>query len=210
MLICVLFRSNHIFSSNWCFLNFVYLFFLLFVKSMLRVTQIKTYSWDNAQVILVANKSDMVEERVVSTERGKQFAEQLGRCCVYCIFAWNGLHQISLEKQTSSKHSKYFVFHLGNLIVFVVLSCFSVHDKQKHSHQTWLYFSKVLNFLKLQPKKISMSSKFLKGIWIIYLHIVFIRLYWVESTVLKLSCLIATEIILRIFENCEMQKKIDK
>jgi GTPase SAR1 family protein len=56
---------------------------------MWRVTQIKTYSWDNAQVILVANKSDMVDERVVSTERGRQFADQLGRCCVYCILLFD-------------------------------------------------------------------------------------------------------------------------
>lgn len=42
------------------------------------VTQIKTYSWDNAQVILVGNKCDMEDERVVSTERGKQLADQLG------------------------------------------------------------------------------------------------------------------------------------
>lgn len=42
------------------------------------VTQIKTYSWDNAQVILVGNKSDMESERVVTYERGKQLADQLG------------------------------------------------------------------------------------------------------------------------------------
>nr|CAD7455512.1 unnamed protein product [Timema tahoe] len=42
------------------------------------VTQIKTYSWDNAQVILVGNKCDMEDERVISFERGKQLAEQLG------------------------------------------------------------------------------------------------------------------------------------
>lgn len=42
------------------------------------VTQIKTYSWDNAQVILVGNKSDMEAERVVTYERGKQLADQLG------------------------------------------------------------------------------------------------------------------------------------
>ncbi|XP_062984122.1 ras-related protein Rab-3C [Elgaria multicarinata webbii] len=41
-------------------------------------TQIKTYSWDNAQVILVGNKCDMEEERVISTDRGKHLAEQLG------------------------------------------------------------------------------------------------------------------------------------
>ncbi|XP_056179175.1 ras-related protein Rab-3C-like [Falco biarmicus] len=41
-------------------------------------TQIKTYSWDNAQVILVGNKCDMEDERVIFTERGKHLAEQLG------------------------------------------------------------------------------------------------------------------------------------
>ncbi|XP_069780550.1 ras-related protein Rab-3C isoform X2 [Narcine bancroftii] len=41
-------------------------------------TQIKTYSWDNAQVILVGNKCDMEDERIVSMERGKQLADQLG------------------------------------------------------------------------------------------------------------------------------------
>lgn len=42
------------------------------------MTQIKTYSWDNAQVILVGNKCDMEDERVVSFERGKQLADHLG------------------------------------------------------------------------------------------------------------------------------------
>lgn len=42
------------------------------------VTQIKTYSWDNAQVVLVGNKCDMEDERVVSTERGKQLSDALG------------------------------------------------------------------------------------------------------------------------------------
>lgn len=43
-----------------------------------RCTQIKTYSWENAQVVLVGNKCDMDDERVVSCERGKQLADQLG------------------------------------------------------------------------------------------------------------------------------------
>ncbi|XP_030220252.1 ras-related protein Rab-3A isoform X2 [Gadus morhua] len=41
-------------------------------------TQIKTYSWDNAQVLLVGNKCDMEDERVVAAERGRQLSEQLG------------------------------------------------------------------------------------------------------------------------------------
>ena len=46
--------------------------------SPFRCTQIKTYSWDNAQVILVGNKCDMEDERVISFERGKQLADSLG------------------------------------------------------------------------------------------------------------------------------------
>lgn len=47
--------------------------------SFSRATQIKTYSWDNAQVILVGNKCDMDEERVVPFEKGKHLADQLGK-----------------------------------------------------------------------------------------------------------------------------------
>lgn len=41
-------------------------------------TQIKTYSWDSAQVLLVGNKSDMEPERVISTQQGAELARQLG------------------------------------------------------------------------------------------------------------------------------------
>ena len=50
---------------------------------LFRCTQIKTYSWDNAQVVLVGNKCDLEDERVVSTERGKQLADQLGMSAVH-------------------------------------------------------------------------------------------------------------------------------
>ena len=43
-----------------------------------RSTQIKTYSWDNAQVLLVGNKCDMEDERVVAADRGRQLSDQLG------------------------------------------------------------------------------------------------------------------------------------
>ena len=42
-----------------------------------RITQIKNYSWDNAQIILVGNKCDMEDERAVVPERGRQLAEHL-------------------------------------------------------------------------------------------------------------------------------------
>ena len=42
----------------------------------------KTYSWDNAQVVLVGNKCDLEDERVVSTERGRQLASQMGTISV--------------------------------------------------------------------------------------------------------------------------------
>jgi len=40
--------------------------------------QVKTYSWDNTQVVLVGNKCDMEEERVVTYEQGKKLADSLG------------------------------------------------------------------------------------------------------------------------------------
>ena len=52
--------------------------YILILFSNFRCTQIKTYSWDNAQVILVGNKCDMEDERVISFERGKQLADSLG------------------------------------------------------------------------------------------------------------------------------------
>lgn len=41
------------------------------------LTQINTYSSDDAQVILVGNKCDMEDERVISFERGKALGDQL-------------------------------------------------------------------------------------------------------------------------------------
>lgn len=52
--------------------------FLLCFLTQRRSTQIKTYSWDNAQVVLAGNKCDMEEERVVSVDSGRLLAEQLG------------------------------------------------------------------------------------------------------------------------------------
>uniref|UniRef100_A0A8C5Q7P2 Ras-related protein Rab-3 n=1 Tax=Leptobrachium leishanense TaxID=445787 RepID=A0A8C5Q7P2_9ANUR len=41
-------------------------------------TQIKTYSWDNAQVLLVGNKCDLEDDRVIPAEDGRRLAEELG------------------------------------------------------------------------------------------------------------------------------------
>ncbi len=49
------------------------------VAGYFRSTQIKMYSWDNAQVVLVGNKCDAEDERVISTERGRYLADTLGR-----------------------------------------------------------------------------------------------------------------------------------
>lgn len=43
-----------------------------------RATQIKTYSWDNAQVILVGNKCDLEDDRMVAREDGQRLANELG------------------------------------------------------------------------------------------------------------------------------------
>ncbi|XP_042287604.1 RAB3D, member RAS oncogene family, a isoform X1 [Thunnus maccoyii] len=41
-------------------------------------TQIKTYSWDNAQVVLVGNKLDLEEDRQVPAEAAQRLATELG------------------------------------------------------------------------------------------------------------------------------------
>lgn len=43
------------------------------------------YSWDNAQVVLVGNKCDLEEERVVTTDRGQKLAERLGTISVVAL-----------------------------------------------------------------------------------------------------------------------------
>ncbi|XP_016381286.1 ras-related protein Rab-3A-like [Sinocyclocheilus rhinocerous] len=40
-------------------------------------TQIKTYSWDNAQVILVGNKCDLEDDRLIPTEDSQRLAQEL-------------------------------------------------------------------------------------------------------------------------------------
>ena len=54
------------------------------------------YSWDNAQVLLVGNKSDYEEKRVVSTERGEHLGESLGSVLVRKMFLFGGpgLHSV--------------------------------------------------------------------------------------------------------------------
>ncbi|TSK87526.1 Ras-related protein Rab-3D [Bagarius yarrelli] len=41
-------------------------------------TQIKTYSWNNAQVILVGNKCDLEDDRLIPTEDSQRLADELG------------------------------------------------------------------------------------------------------------------------------------
>jgi len=42
------------------------------------VLQIKTHSWEKTPVVLIGNKCDMANERVVQLEEGKNLAEELG------------------------------------------------------------------------------------------------------------------------------------
>ena len=49
------------------------------------------YSWDNAQVVLVANKMDLEDDRVVSTEKGRRLAEQLGNEILFSVLTYKKL-----------------------------------------------------------------------------------------------------------------------
>ena len=78
IIVIFVFLTIHSHKYTNVFLLFASIVLCPFVILAFRVTQIKTYSWDNAQVVLVGNKSDMQNERVVTYDRGKQFADHLG------------------------------------------------------------------------------------------------------------------------------------
>ena len=52
-----------------------------------RCTQIKMYSWDNAQVVLAGNKCDLEQDRAVTQERGQRLADQLGKLDVRLLLS---------------------------------------------------------------------------------------------------------------------------
>merc|ERR1712079_421905 len=78
-----------------------------------RCAQIKTYSWDNAQVVLVGNKCDMEDERVISFERGKQLADSLGL----------EFFETSAKEDVNVRVRKYFVItkNADNPLIFQVV-----------------------------------------------------------------------------------------
>lgn len=48
-----------------------------------RATQIKTYSWDSAQVVLVGNKLDLEDDRQVPKEDAQRVATELGNTATH-------------------------------------------------------------------------------------------------------------------------------
>ena len=66
-----------------------------------RCTQIKTYCWDNAQVVLVGNKVDMEADRLVSKEKAKRLADQLGN------------HMASLAPQSKTIDTDMHTHNMG-------------------------------------------------------------------------------------------------
>ena len=65
-----------------CFFVSSCLFAWLVVMSCVfrRVLQIKTHSWEKIPVMLIGNKCDMDDERVVQSEDGGKLASELGTC----------------------------------------------------------------------------------------------------------------------------------
>ena len=51
---------------------------LLCVVFFSRVLQIKTHSWEKTPVMLVGNKCDMADERVVQSADGERLSNELG------------------------------------------------------------------------------------------------------------------------------------
>lgn len=74
----ILFRF--VFSLSCCFSRASrFVLFAICCVVYSRVLQIKTHSWEKTPVILIGNKCDMANERVVRTEEGKKLADVLGK-----------------------------------------------------------------------------------------------------------------------------------
>ena len=57
-----------------------------------RVLQIKTHSWEKTPVMLIGNKCDMANERVVRMDEGKKLADELGKVFFPFIFNQKKTH----------------------------------------------------------------------------------------------------------------------
>lgn len=93
----------------------------VFLSVCSRATQIKTYSWDNAQVILVGNKCDLEDDRLVSREDGQRLASELG------------MFQDNKKTFTQTQACKW---RFQNSLFF------AIPDKKRKEHSYWL-----LNFI---------------------------------------------------------------
>lgn len=91
------------------------------IFDIFRVTQIKTYSWDNAQVILVGNKCDMEDERVISFERGKQLADQLG----VEFFETSAKENVNVKVSWTNKSMLIYLFSdwILNIQIYIWFYC---------------------------------------------------------------------------------------
>ncbi|XP_027441933.1 ras-related protein Rab-3D isoform X2 [Zalophus californianus] len=105
-------------------------------------TQIKTYSWDNAQVILVGNKCDLEDERVVSTEDGRRLADDLESSVTDTSHLHTALgsqigqkHGRTCILQTSHPCGKWRVYHITALNI----SPWGKPRSIKHSHTVEYY-----------------------------------------------------------------------
>jgi len=113
------------------FFFFIYAFSSCFVfsfASMLfcivfqRVLQIKTHSWEKTPVILIGNKCDMTNERVVQTNEGKKLADDLGK------FFFLSLNIICCFCYLSSGLKKHIFIHVLN--IFLGLEFFETSAKE--------------------------------------------------------------------------------
>ena len=69
-----------------------------------RATQIKTYSWDNAQVILVGNKCDLEDDRLIPTEDSQRLADELGKRTHAYVCTLVLMYQIPQKKYLHTVH----------------------------------------------------------------------------------------------------------
>ena len=81
------------------------------------------YSWDNAQVVLVGNKCDLEDDRVVTADRGQKLAERLGNTIsVVAFIEWNLLPHWTNDhalRNSQTMVSWHGADHLSSLWILV-------------------------------------------------------------------------------------------
>ncbi len=147
-----------------------------------RATQIKTYSWDNTQVILVGSKCDLEDDRLVSREDGQRLANDLGM-----------LQDNKNNIHTHKPVAKWTVFTIPgkkmflNLNGYYILFFILLYSHICHIYNTFMVLSCHFGILQTPLYNIELpgySSEIIPSVFHIRNSYRFGRTWWEKFTIL--------------------------